>query len=286
MVSRRFTLLHGAVALFASGTTLVACSSASTSAWEAPSDEGGTSTVDSGGSSGGSSGSSSGSGAGASSGGSSGGGSSTGSSGGSSSSSGGGSSSSSGGGSSSGSSGAPITCPAPGTYNKNGGACGSERWDIKTGTDSEAASVSLVPKPTTIATLVALSAAGGGNSRESPTETTLWELQDVTLSMIKLESDSDYHMVLSDGSRTMIAEIPYPTCATGSSWACLISRARSEVDGKFSSISSSPQYPALTVTVRGVGFFDFLHGQTGVAPNGIELHAVLQICFGKGCAPS
>jgi hypothetical protein len=29
-------------------------------------------------------------------------------------------------------------------------------------------------------------------------------------------------------------------------------------------------------TIRGVGFFDFLHGQTGVAPNGIELHPVLK----------
>ena len=27
--------------------------------------------------------------------------------------------------------------------------------------------------------------------------------------------------------------------------------------------------------VTGVGFFDFIHGQTGVAPNGIELHPVL-----------
>jgi hypothetical protein len=27
--------------------------------------------------------------------------------------------------------------------------------------------------------------------------------------------------------------------------------------------------------VSGVAFFDFLHGQTGVAPNGIELHPVL-----------
>jgi hypothetical protein len=27
--------------------------------------------------------------------------------------------------------------------------------------------------------------------------------------------------------------------------------------------------------VTGVAFFDFLHGQTGVAPNGIELHPVL-----------
>ena len=29
------------------------------------------------------------------------------------------------------------------------------------------------------------------------------------------------------------------------------------------------------VRVRGVGFWDEVHGQTGVAPNGIELHPVL-----------
>jgi hypothetical protein len=72
----------------------------------------------------------------------------------------------------------------------NGGSCGTERWNIKTGTDSQASGLSLVPQPTTIATLVGLPAAGGGSSRESPTETTLWELKDVTLSMIKLETDS------------------------------------------------------------------------------------------------
>jgi hypothetical protein len=31
-----------------------------------------------------------------------------------------------------------------------------------------------------------------------------------------------------------------------------------------------------TATVSGVIFFDFLHGQRGVAPNGIELHPVLR----------
>jgi hypothetical protein len=146
--------------------------------------------------------------------------------------------------------------------------------------------VSLVPKSTTIAQLVALPAAGGGASRESPTETTLWELTDVTLSLIKLETDSDYHMVVTDGAHTMIVEVPYPTCTTGSAWTCFISRARSEVDAKFSNITSSPQYPSVTITVRGVGFFDFIHGQDGVAPNGIELHPVLQVCFGQGCTPS
>jgi hypothetical protein len=33
------------------------------------------------------------------------------------------------------------------------------------------------------------------------------------------------------------------------------------------------------VRVTGVGFFDFLHGQRGVAPNGIELHPVLEVEF-------
>jgi hypothetical protein len=189
-------------------------------------------------------------------------------------------------GSSSGSSsGGPITCSNPGNYTMNGGKCGVERWNVKTGTDSQAAGVSLSPQPNTIATLTGLPAAGGGNSRESPTETTLWELKDVTLSMIKLETDSDYHMVLSDGSHTMIAEIPYPSCTGGSPWTCFVTHARSIVDAKFT-VSPTPQYPSLTVTVRGVGFFDFLHGQTGVAPNGIELHPVLEICFGQGCTPS
>ena len=77
--------------------------------------------------------------------------------------------------------GAAITCSNPGTYTMNGGACGTERWDIKTGTDPYTGMVSLVPQPNTIATLAGLPAAGGGTMRESPTEVTLWDLKDVTL---------------------------------------------------------------------------------------------------------
>ncbi|MCU1348047.1 MAG: hypothetical protein JWO56_1077, partial [Acidobacteria bacterium] len=38
------------------------------------------------------------------------------------------------------------------------------------------------------------------------------------------------------------------------------------------------------VQVKGVGMFDFLHGQTGVAPNGIEIHPILSISFTSGAA--
>jgi hypothetical protein len=36
---------------------------------------------------------------------------------------------------------------------------------------------------------------------------------------------------------------------------------------------------ATKATLIGVGFFDRLHGQLGVAPNGIELHPVLDVTF-------
>jgi hypothetical protein len=178
-----------------------------------------------------------------------------------------------------------MTCPSPGNPKHNGGSCGSERWNIKTGTDSGASAISLAPQSSSIATLVALPAAGGGNGRETPTEDTVWELKDVTLTELKEETDSDYHLVISDGAKTMIAEIPYMSCATASAWTCFISRSRSEIDAKYT-VSTTPQYPSATVTLRGVGFFDFIHGQNGVAPNAIELHPVLEICFGQGCTPS
>lgn len=181
--------------------------------------------------------------------------------------------------------GAPMSCPGPGTPKPDNGSCGTERWDVKTGSDSQAGSVSLAPQPNTIAALVALPATGAGTSREAPTETTVWELKNVTLTELKAETDTDYHMVLSDGSKTLIAEIPSPKCGAPSVWKCFMSRARSEVDAHYA-VSTSPSYPAATITVRGVGFFDFIHGQNGVAANGIELHPILELCFGKDCTPS
>ncbi|MBV9711587.1 MAG: hypothetical protein JO011_11840, partial [Ktedonobacteraceae bacterium] len=138
--------------------------------------------------------------------------------------------------------------------------------------------------PTTIATLTSLKAPSNlpANKRVQPTETTVFQLHD-TLTEYKLESDSDYHLILTDGSgNTMIAEIPDPTCV-GSSSPLLsgIQNARSEFDARYT-VTSNFQTANIPVTVTGVGFFDFLHGQSGVAPNGIELHAVLDVQFGGG----
>jgi hypothetical protein len=164
-----------------------------------------------------------------------------------------------------------------------------ERWSVKTGTDADAglinlqsttqttiASLTLLPTPTTLPT----------NNRIQPTETTVFQLH-ATLTEYKLEPDSDYHLILSDESgNTMISEMASPACV-GSSSVLLsgIQNARSEFDARYTTTSSF-QTANVPVTITGVGFFDFLHGQAGVAPNGIELHAVLDIQFDTSGTPT
>jgi hypothetical protein len=98
----------------------------------------------------------------------------------------------------------------------------------------------------------------------------------------KSETDNDYHLVLSDGTHTMIGEIPDPTCsaAASSAFTSQYLAARNFVDtyigpGNISSVSI-PQ-----VEVYGVAFVDPPHGQTGAAPNNLELHPILNIKFAQ-----
>jgi len=163
--------------------------------------------------------------------------------------------------------------------------CGTERWAVKVGDDLGAANVDLVnpATPTTIQALVAASAPTLNpnppyDPRFSGVETTRWVLN-ATMMAFKKETDVDYHIVIADTSGTMIAEIPEPDCASDASpFRPGILKARQTFDGQF---TATPDFQNVTFPVRitGVGFFDFLHGQTGVAPNGVEVHPVLDVIF-------
>ncbi|HEX9256161.1 MAG TPA: hypothetical protein VF938_11470, partial [Candidatus Angelobacter sp.] len=114
--------------------------------------------------------------------------------------------------------------------------CGVERWSVKTGTDADVGLVNLnSPTNTTIAALRAPAAPNPipANNRVSPLETTEWVLN-ATLTQFKLESDSDYHLILQDaGGLTMIVEIPSPTCVgAGSPFLPGITNARNEFNAK------------------------------------------------------
>jgi hypothetical protein len=156
--------------------------------------------------------------------------------------------------------------------------CGVERWAVKTGTDPGASKVDLSPVPATVAQLVAMPAPKNPLARVAPTEDTTYQVA-ATLTEFKTEADSDYHLVLSSGAKTMIAEIPSATCVTGGPLQSGIANARAEFDARLSSPTSRFEKVNVPVTVTGAGFFDRIHGQTGVAPNGIELHPVLDIQF-------
>jgi hypothetical protein len=163
------------------------------------------------------------------------------------------------------------------------GSCGVERWTVKTLSDSSAGTVDLSDTvSTTIEELVALPRPPSlpRRSRANAVERTLYRVEARLLYLFS-ERDHDYHLVLAsprDTTITMIAEVPEPSCAGAcvSGFAPVYVRVRQTLFDYLNS-PQSPKRPLVRIT--GVGFFDFRHGQRGVAPNAIELHPVLDVVF-------
>jgi len=182
----------------------------------------------------------------------------------------------------------------PGDAPGSGGEhCGTERWAVKTLSDSDAARVNFSPVPATVTDLRALAAPGAlpQASRIAPTELTTFS---VTANVVefKIETDLDIHLVIADpndAAATMIVEFPNAADCSGavsSTHRANMETARQALINLFGQPSSS-HFTNIrgTITVTGVGFFDFKHGQTGVAPNAIELHPVLSVASGTSAAP-
>jgi hypothetical protein len=156
--------------------------------------------------------------------------------------------------------------------------CGIERWAVKTLTDPGASRVNHRPKASSIAALTALPAPIDPTDRIAPTETTVWRIT-VTMTAFKEEDDSDIHLTVKDSrGRTMIVEFPLtPTCDATASQPdrAAMSQARAAFVAGCGQPRTSYRSVSGQATITGVGFFDRMHGQRGVAPNGIELHPVL-----------
>ncbi len=149
--------------------------------------------------------------------------------------------------------------------------CGVERWAVKTLQDRP----SLVAvRSTSIAYLV---------SRPAPSSLPLTRLRferqvfrvHASVSTIRSEADGDLHVVIGDGQHTMIAEAPSGSCDGGATLARRkqMSKARAAVR------------ICADATITGVAFFDFPHGQIGLAPNAIELHPILAFACKAAVSP-
>jgi len=151
--------------------------------------------------------------------------------------------------------------------------CGRERWPVKILLDKDREQVELTPTETTIATLSSIPKHNlpyPYDHRIGPEELKVYRIK-AKLLRVRLEQDSDFHVLLADSAdeqSRMIAEIPAPECALGTGHEDEYRAARDAVS-KLSQGSF--------VEVEGVGFFDFLHDQDGAAPNAIELHPVLRV---------
>jgi len=158
-------------------------------------------------------------------------------------------------------------------------------WIFKIGTDVDARKVSLDPVPTTIDTLIALPHVDRppNDRRIAPVELTTWVLRDVELRQFQRAPDGDVHMVIADEhGHTMIIEAAPPFCCDEDSpWRKQIVAVRKIVDAEIPMALLG--FHRRTISIAGPGYYDFLHAQIGVAPNAIELHPILAICFGKGC---
>jgi hypothetical protein len=82
---------------------------------------------------------------------------------------------------------------------------------------------------------------------------------------IRPEEDGDLHVILSAGGHTMITETPNPGCTSGAEAPLRAEMARARHAVRL----------CRHAVVTGVVFFDYLHGQDYLAPNGIELHPIL-----------
>jgi hypothetical protein len=159
------------------------------------------------------------------------------------------------------SSGSTGAAGSPGETETTSGACGVERWTVKTLQDRP----TLRPvRRATVAFLVSRPAPSNLPDTRLPFEHDEFRVT-AAVTVVRKEADNDLHLVLREGSDHMIAEAPLPACAP---------EATPSERRQMASVRSTVRLCA-EAEVSGVAFFDFKHGQTGVAPNAIELHPIL-----------
>lgn len=158
--------------------------------------------------------------------------------------------------------------------------CDAVRAEVRVAADVDAARIATMPLPATVESLRNFPAPRPlpQQHRVDPVETTTYS---VTATLLEYTGggDDDRQIVLADeAGRTIIATIPGAPCAGGGPFATAIERARAEFDSRFP--SSGAFGPAgVPVEISGIGFFDFLQEQRGLAPNGFALRPVTSINF-------
>lgn len=193
---------------------------------------------------------------------------------------------------------------------------GTERWDVKDGSDAGAPHVHPVPvNGITIVDLNQLSPQPLDADGRMQEEKVIYRING-TLRLFKHDADGDYHVVIADDATTpysmtrktsghteqtpasghsMVVEVPDPNCVSGaghqfgsSYFMSQLQESRLDFEAATKRLPQNRELGGrnIPITVTGVLFFDFLHGQKGHAlphpsmdaghqDKVVELHPVL-----------
>ena len=174
------------------------------------------------------------------------------------------------------------------TYSREGVVrCGEERWEVKTLSDSDEGDINFDDVVhTTVSRQVHMQRPEGRFNDRQASEDTEYVFR-AYVKGYKKEKDQDIHIVIADieTNETMVAEIANPECETvkESKRYDEMKAAHNWFIANIGKPHNSFRYledPPM-VTIKGIGFWDFLHGQKGMAHNGREIHPVLSMVFAK-----
>jgi hypothetical protein len=143
----------------------------------------------------------------------------------------------------------------------SGAACSGFRWTVKTLQDGPNL---LRPQETTIHFLTTRHAPSRLPTTRLPFERHVYTVSAAVV-LVQPERDRDLHVLLRSGPDHMISEAPSPAC----------DQHATPYRGRQMRVARNRVRLCAKARITGVAFFDFPHGQTGVAPNAIELHPIL-----------
>jgi hypothetical protein len=168
-------------------------------------------------------------------------------------------------------------------------SCGVERWAVKTLSDPAASQVDFHGRHRSVDYLRHLPRPDIGldSPRQRPYEFRTYTVH-VHLTAFVKEDDRDIHLIVSrphHRHHTMITELPSVRCqgAANSIKRHAMRRSRRRLIAACGKPSSSSFRTLHGVAkIKGVAFFDIPHGQSGAAPNYIELHPLLKFRMIRG----
>jgi hypothetical protein len=164
----------------------------------------------------------------------------------------------------------------------DGALCGgTERWGQKVLIDTATRSINWTPDTITVSGFDTLHTYPPNSyaPRTAPLEFQAYTINCHIIEQ-RAETDADFHLIMYDGATTGIAEIPDPVCAAAatSKWVNNFIEARNFAT-KYIGAGTNYNVNIGRVYITGVAFVDPPHGQSGVAPNNLELHPVTNLVF-------